>query len=58
MEELPVVSLSQTLNITAPLKARLEVVARREGLDATSLGRRVIRAAVEARERGEALCDE
>ena len=51
-ERPPFVSISQTLNIGADLKARLEAVARREGLDARSLGRRVIREAVEAGERG------
>lgn len=50
-EALRVVSISQTLNIGTELKGRLEAVARREQLDATSLGRRVIRAAVEQRER-------
>jgi hypothetical protein len=42
--------VAQTVNVGYTLRRRLDAVARAEGLDATSLGRRIIEAAVTARE--------
>jgi hypothetical protein len=42
--------VAQTVNVGYDLRRRLDAVARVEGLDATSLGRRIIEAAVTARE--------
>jgi hypothetical protein len=42
--------VAQVVNIGYDLRRRLDAVARAEGLDATSLGRRLIEAGVAARE--------
>jgi len=46
-----IISRSQVVNLGYNLRARLEAVARAEGLDVTSASRRVLTAWVEARER-------
>jgi len=48
------VHISQVLNLGWDLRQRLEAVAAREHIDATCLGRRIVEAAVSARERTEA----
>jgi hypothetical protein len=49
---------TRVVNIGAELRERLDAVARLEQLDATSLGRRIIEAAVVARERASSAARE
>jgi hypothetical protein len=49
--ELERVSRSEVVNVGSDLRLRLELVARREGRDATSLARFLIREHVEQKEK-------
>ena len=57
MDETPRVLASSTrvLNLGFTLRERLEAVAAREGMDGTTLGRRVVEAAVTAREQAQGV---
>jgi hypothetical protein len=53
MDNANIVRTTQIVNVGHDLRQRIEAVAATEGLDATSAARRVLRAWVEERERGE-----